>query len=83
MAISCTAASLEAAATCFNCLTEKQNLQVQTYLLAQNAAMAGVGNPTDPKALLALAKCFSCLTEKQLLQVKVYLLCALAQVSGV
>ncbi len=70
MAIVCTPTTLEASAACFNCLTPKQQVQVQTYLLAVIA-----GGSLDPKTLLASAACFACLTPVQQSQVQAYLLC--------
>lgn len=70
MAISCEPAALQAAAKCFECLTPKQHLTVQTYLLAVIA-----GGSTDPATLLAQAKCFACMTPAQQQEVQVMLLC--------
>lgn len=84
MPITCTPAALEAAATCF-CMPEKQQIQIQTYLLLQIANTAGAGLPTDAKTLLARATAggFAGLNEKQNRTVQSYLECQIAQISGV
>ena len=71
---SCQPEALVAAAGCLTCLSEKQQLMVQTYLLAQIAGIA-----PDPGALLDLAVAFQMLSEKQLLAIQASLLC---QING-
>ena len=70
MATSCTPGDLIDAAGCLECLSEKQQLAAQTYLLA---TIAGV--PADPGALVDASVGFSALSEKQLLGIQAYLLC--------
>lgn len=66
----CTPSDLVAESKCFECLSEKEMLGVQTYLLAQIAA-----GSTDPSTLNEAAKCFDCLSVKELLTMQVYLMC--------
>lgn len=55
---------------CFTCLSELEQLAVQTYLL--NLIQGGNGTP---KSLKAAATCFECLSVKDLLAIQVYLMC--------
>lgn len=55
-------------ARCFACYDGKEQLNVQTYLLAFIAGLS-----TVPSVLAAAAKCLDCLTLKQLTQVRTYL----------
>jgi hypothetical protein len=73
MAQSCQPEALVSAANCLQCLSEQQQLMVQTYLLAQ---IAGV--PATPETLLASAVQFQTLSQKQLLMIQAQLLCLIS-----
>jgi hypothetical protein len=60
-------------AKCFVCLTHRQHLAIQTYLLAILA-----GTSTSPATLSRLAGCVSCIPKSRLLALQAYLL-AVAQ----
>lgn len=77
MAVSCTPASLEVLAACFECLTTKQQSDVQTYVLAALAQANGIVSDITPSTLLASAKCMECLTMKQQKSIQNFLLCQL------
>ena len=64
-------------AKCFlSCLTPKEQLAVQTYLLA---VIAGVDtSATGVKALVKQANCFFCIQPNEQLQIQNYLLAQLA-----
>lgn len=66
-------AGLLSDARCFECIPEKTQTEIQTYLLS---VIAQTGS--DPATLLAQSKCLLCLTSKQLTEIKVYLLATLA-----
>jgi hypothetical protein len=74
MAIQCTPGTLVDASKCLVCLSEKEQLVIQTYLLAVIA-----GGSTAPGELLDAAINFTVLSEKQLLMIQVSLLC---QING-
>lgn len=80
MAVVCTPAALEAAAACLSCLTPKQQLIVQTYLLAviNNSAT----DKNGVSALLKASACFGCLSTKQLETVQAWLLCQIGVTVG-
>lgn len=65
-------AALVESAKCFTCLSEDDQIAVQTYLLA-----VSVGGSLDPATLLEAAKCFRCMSQKDLLAIQAYLLCQL------
>jgi hypothetical protein len=73
MAESCEPSDLASASKCFQCLSDKENMAIQAYLLAVIA-----GGSTDPEVLLAAAKDFSALDEKSLALVQAYLLCQIS-----
>jgi hypothetical protein len=75
---SCAPNDLAAAVACF-CLSDKQQLAVQTYLLATIA-----GGSMSPSVLnaAAVAAGFGNLPEKQSLQIQAYLLCAILNNAG-
>ena len=62
-------------ANCFQCLSLKENLAIQTMLLAQKQ-----GGSTDPKVLSAQATTagFMKLSEKEMLAIQAQKLCQLA-----
>ncbi len=68
----CQPSDLVSEAKCFECLSEKEMLAIQTYLLAQINAGA-----TTPTALwaAAVAAGFGKVSEKELLAMQVYLMC--------
>jgi hypothetical protein len=68
--MACDPNALIIAASCFQCLDEKQRAMVQAYLLAVIAA-----GSTDPETLLTEAAQFQALSEKELAMVSAYLLC--------
>lgn len=70
MPVTCTPESLVNSAECLVCLSEKQQLAVQTYLLA---GIAGIS--ASPETLLAAATPFTELSLKELLVIQAYLLC--------
>lgn len=70
MAETCLPKDLVAESVCFECLSSKEQLTVQTYLLAVIA-----GGSTNPKTLLSSANYLMELSEKELLAVQAYLLC--------
>ena len=74
MSQSCNPKDLVASAACVQCLSEKQQLMVQTYLLA---LLANV--PVIPENLLAASSAFQVLSEKQLAMIQASLLC---QING-
>lgn len=80
MAVACDAPSLMAAAKCISCLTPKQQLQVQVYLLAVLNGSATDKNGVN--ALMTASKCFSCLTTVQMQQVSAWLLCQIGVAVG-
>lgn len=76
--LTCTPQALAAAAGCFDCLTQKQHLDVQTYLLAQIALASGAITNADPKALVNAANAFRPLNVDDSEAVQIFLLCKLA-----
>jgi len=72
MPATCTPEALAEAAKCFECLDEKSQLGIQTYLLAVIA-----GGSTDPNVLAAAAKKFQGVSDRGLLAIQDYLLCQL------
>ncbi len=77
MAISCDPQALVTATSCYSCLSDVTQMQIQTYLLA---LIAGV--TTDPNALAALARGFQGLDPLPAQQIQVYLLCQIATAAG-
>jgi hypothetical protein len=73
VAQSCDPSDLAAASKCFCGLSDRELLEVQTYLLAVIA-----GGSTDPSALAASAKAFGGLPDGVLTQVQAYLACQIA-----
>lgn len=69
----CDPNTLTNAAKCFDCLDDKMQLAVQTYLLA---VIAGV--TPDPAALSNLAAGFQGLSDSAILQIQAYLLCKIS-----
>ena len=78
MAINCIPSALVSLSTCYDCgLTHKQQLEIQTYLLAQLATQLAslTASSITPTALIAAAECLDCsLTEKQMLAAQDYAL---------
>lgn len=73
MAVSCEPNDLTKAASCFQCLSEKEQAMVTAYLLAVIAGASPV-----PETLLSNASQFQALSEKELLMVQAYLLCKIS-----
>jgi hypothetical protein len=76
MALVCTPQALESAASCLHCLTPRQQLEVQTYLLFLIAGQATT--TANITAVVAKASCLHCLTDKELMAVQAYLTCIAA-----
>ncbi len=70
MPITCTPASLAAAAKCFQCLPSEQKQWIDTYLLAVIA-----GGSTNPNVLAIAAKGFQGIPDGTLPKIQAYLLC--------
>lgn len=73
MAETCKPADLVRESDCFECISVKQLIAVQTYLLAVKAGIA-----VNPESLVAASVCFSCLPVKKLLAIQTYLYCQIA-----
>lgn len=71
---SCKPQDLVNESNCLQCLSEKEQAMVQTYLLAQIAGVA-----PNPGALLAASSAFQVLSPKQLAMIQASLLC---QING-
>jgi len=71
--MACDPKQLVTDANCFQCLSVKENLAVQTLLLARIA-----GGSVDPNTLNAQAVAFLELSEKQLLAIQAQKLCQIA-----
>jgi hypothetical protein len=74
MSQSCQPGDLVNASSCLSCLSPKQLLMAQTYLLALKA-----GVTPDAGALLNASSAFQVLSEKQLAMIQASLLC---QING-
>ena len=67
---------------CFSCLSNREVLAAQTYLLAGiYGSLAGVTPPT-PNQIAAASKCWLCVEEKQLKAMQAYLSCLLRNALG-
>ena len=82
MAITCTAASLAAAAVDFDRLSDRELIVVQTYLLAQINVALNPTAPTTAKGLEALAVSFAGVSAESIMEIADYLLCQIASAAG-